>query len=255
MSRLHVFNIDFWRDWRNPVTPAPAPDDRKRRKESQSNWGEYRLDFMIQHTLQSLINQSSPSDVLIFVEPHYREQINTLLARRDPLPSQIRWYSMDLFQTLRDWYPEYDHYYITRVDSDDLFHKDAATEIKAIEPIYRTLIYQDGFVYDVPTKKIARYAHPSPPFYTDIFSREEVAKGETPKRGAHGRGLGGFKERLSSGKFVVLCHDQSMQCTTNFPAMKAIGMRNAHLVDKKVGFPEDDLSDFGCPYCVIDERI
>lgn len=243
MSRLHYFSIDYWRDWRNPETPAPSDDDRPKTLTVQEDWPKYRYGLMVNNTLRSLANQSN---VLIYVEPHYRERVREYEAEC-PLPANAEIITEPVFKHIRERHNDFDHLYLTRIDSDDLFHKGVANEVLAQDPIFRTLIYQVGFLFDVPTKRLDLYAHPSPPFYTDIFSSDEVKTGVMPKRKGHGSGLGGMKELLSPGKFVVLCHNQDMQCTTTFEKLQAIAAKNRHLMPTPPSLPDGQLTDFGAP--------
>lgn len=243
MSRLHFFSIDYWRDWTNPETPAPSQDGRSKTLPVQETWPAYRYEFMVQNTLRSVAPQGK---VLIYVEPHYRDQVREF-EKVHPLPENCEIITGPVFHHIRDNYSDFEHLYLTRIDSDDLFHQSVAQEILACDPIFRTLIYQVGYLYDVPTKQMDYYAHPCPPFYTDIFTKEEVQSGEKPKRKGHGQGLGGMKELLSPGKFVVMCHNADMQCSTNFPKLQNIAKRNAHLMQNKPPFPDGLLKEFGCP--------
>jgi hypothetical protein len=243
MSKLHLFSIDYWRDWRNPETPAPSADDRPKTLTVQEDWPRYRYNFMVDNTLRSICNQSQ---VLIYVEPHYREQV-AQFEKEKPLPKNAKIITGPVFHYVCDNYPEFEYLYLTRLDSDDLFHESPVEEILSQDPIFRTLIYQVGFLYDVPSQRIDYYAHPCPPFYTDIFPKAEVDKGEMPKRKGHGQGLGGMKELLSPGKFVVMCHNQSMQCTTSFEKLQAITKRHAHLLRSKPPLRDGLLSEFGDP--------
>ena len=246
MSKLHFFSIDYWRDWRNPETPAPSADGRSKTLPVQEDWPRYRYDFLVDNTLRSVCSQSR---VLIYVEPHYREQV-AQFEKEKPLPENAEIITGPVFKHVRDNYSGFDHLYLTRLDSDDLFHENAVEEILAHEPIFRTLIYQVGFIYDVPTRRIDYYAHPCPPFYTDIFSKAEVDTGAKPKRKGHGHGLGGMKELLSPGKFVVMCHNQSMQCTTSYEKLQAVTKRHGHLLQNKPPLLDGLLCEFGSPLAV-----
>lgn len=60
--------------------------------------------------------------------------------------------------------------YVTRIDSDDMFHKEAVAEIQRIMPFEGALVYNKGYVYDLKSGKMATWEPKNnPPFYTIIF--------------------------------------------------------------------------------------
>lgn len=251
MTRQHYFAIDYWRDWKNPETPAPSADGRPKTLPIQDDWPRYRYHFMVDNTLRSLCSQSR---VLIYVEPHYRAKVAEF-EKENPLPNGAEIITGPVFHHIRDHSLDFDHLYLTRIDSDDLFHEGVVEEILACDPVFRSLIYQVGFLYDVPTQRLDYYAHSCPPFYTDIFTKAEVKIGVMPKRKGHGQGLGGMKELLNPGKFVVMCHSSEMQCSTNFEKLQAIAQRNGHLMQNKPPFPDGLLSEFGSPLAISQPEL
>lgn len=66
-----------------------------------------------------------------------------------------------------------DFIYLTRIDSDDMFHKDVVQLIQDQEPSVKALTLQNGFVYNKDTNEVAEW-NPltNPPFHTIIFPRE-----------------------------------------------------------------------------------
>lgn len=65
----------------------------------------------------------------------------------------------------------YDWVYMTRIDSDDMFHKDAIEMIQQQTPeMNKALIFDKGFIYNVQTGQLADWNPPTnPPFHTIIF--------------------------------------------------------------------------------------
>ena len=60
--------------------------------------------------------------------------------------------------------------YITRIDSDDMFHHEAVAEIQAIPPFQGALVYDKGYVYNANTNEMAVWEpKTNPPFHTIIF--------------------------------------------------------------------------------------
>lgn len=64
--------------------------------------------------------------------------------------------------------------YLTRIDSDDMFHKDAIKLIQNQSPTSQeALIFNSGYIYNVKTGQLADWNPPTnPPFHTIIFPIE-----------------------------------------------------------------------------------
>lgn len=65
----------------------------------------------------------------------------------------------------------HDWIYLTRLDSDDMFHQDAVALIQSEEPEERRALVMDkGYMYNVVTGQLAEWLPPTnPPFHTIIF--------------------------------------------------------------------------------------
>ncbi|MFZ2151796.1 MAG: hypothetical protein WAV09_01665, partial [Minisyncoccia bacterium] len=61
--------------------------------------------------------------------------------------------------------------YLTRVDSDDLFHQEAFNLIQSCEPGYKkALVFKHGYIYNVVTGQLATWEpETNPPFHTIVF--------------------------------------------------------------------------------------
>ena len=132
-----------------------------------------------------------------------------------------------------------DMMYVTRIDSDDMFHKEAIEEIQAEtrEP-GTALVYTKGYVYNAETREYAEWnPKTNPPFHTIIFNERDffdpwlylkTMKGyrsheDVPKA---------FKVKvLSDGKYCVVVHGKGNHISTvwNHPF-------KGEIVDKPVGF-------------------
>lgn len=66
---------------------------------------------------------------------------------------------------------DYDWVYMTRLDSDDMFHREAVNLIQSQEPgIKRSLCFKEGYIYNVQTGQVAEWNPPTnPPFHTITF--------------------------------------------------------------------------------------
>jgi hypothetical protein len=66
--------------------------------------------------------------------------------------------------------PKVDWIYFTRIDSDDMFHKNAVSEIQSRVPFEGALVFKRGYIYNKKTNKLAQWTpKTTPPFYTIIF--------------------------------------------------------------------------------------
>ena len=65
----------------------------------------------------------------------------------------------------------YDWVYMTRIDSDDMFHKDTIDLIQSQSPTEQeALVFDSGYIYNVNTGQLADWNPPTnPPFHTIIF--------------------------------------------------------------------------------------
>lgn len=75
-------------------------------------------------------------------------------------------------ETLRDVFgTDYDWVYMTRLDSDDMFHREAVNLIQSQEPNWkRSLVFDKGYIYNVQTSQLADWNPPTnPPFHTITF--------------------------------------------------------------------------------------
>lgn len=65
----------------------------------------------------------------------------------------------------------YEWVYMTRIDSDDMFHKDAVDLIQSAEPAYRkALTMGNGYMYNTITGQLGEWLPPTnPPFHTIVF--------------------------------------------------------------------------------------
>ncbi len=71
---------------------------------------------------------------------------------------------------LRPIFARTDFVYLTRIDSDDMFHKDVVKELQAIKPNHKAITIQKGYVYNRITRELSEWSPTTnPPFHTIIF--------------------------------------------------------------------------------------
>lgn len=76
---------------------------------------------------------------------------------------------------LQKYLPKVDWVYLTRIDSDDMFHKNAIELIQSVEPKEkRALTFDKGYVLNKQTGQVADWnPKTNPPFHTIIFPTED----------------------------------------------------------------------------------
>ncbi len=71
---------------------------------------------------------------------------------------------------LRPIFRRTDFVYVTRIDSDDMFHKDAIKLIQKVKPQYKAITIRKGYVYNRITRELSEWnPTTNPPFHTIIF--------------------------------------------------------------------------------------
>jgi hypothetical protein len=60
--------------------------------------------------------------------------------------------------------------FVTRIDSDDMFHEEVVDEIQRVTPFEGALLYKNGYIYNSNTNEIAEWnPKTNPPFHTIVF--------------------------------------------------------------------------------------
>ncbi len=187
-----------------------------------TDWFEHRLKILENFTLKSLENQTNKDFYYVmYLRKCFPESLLPKLDKileRSSLRSFIIHYDVDndLREKITNNLPKVDYIYATRIDSDDLFHKDAVKEIQSYEfSPRRALIYQEGYCYDCVNKKMRHHLMPCPPFHTimypyDIYLDLESAAKYRSSTGGHDTVISAMNSIiLSEGKYIVLFHGQN----------------------------------------------
>lgn len=104
-------------------------------------------------------NNRSFTDVLGGIGEIYINKNNTLKARLN-----------NSLYTLEQYFGDSEWITVTRIDSDDLFHKQAVEIIQEHEPFPGALVCGKGLIYNTETKELAEWNPPTnPPFHTIFF--------------------------------------------------------------------------------------
>ena len=114
--------------------------------------------------------------------------------------------------------------YVTRIDSDDMLHKEAIAEMQRIQPFEGALTYKNGYVYNSNTNEMATW-NPltNPPFHTIIFLGSKFFN---PVE--HYRFYRGYKSHedvpkcfkthpLEEGRYCVVVHNKHISTVYDHP--------------------------------------
>lgn len=185
-------------------------------------WWRYRLEIFKKFTLASLINQTNKDFYLRFsLRKNYPlvEELESVLKESeiryvisyDDIPGDIE----RIVQTI----PEFEnvqYVYDTRIDTDDLFHKEVIDEIQKYDFDWRrALVFQKGFCYNCVENKLQHYEAFSPPNATLMHPKEIYI--DIPKRTEYNAGLcshdqvfGLFNSIImSENKYMILVHSNN----------------------------------------------
>jgi len=154
---LHIIGNEFTRNIQHP-----------------DSWWDYRLNIYEQFCLNSIKNQSNKNFVILmsidWVSEHIQNRIKIILDKSNLKYILRNVKETSISESLKDYSKEYDTIYYTRIDSDDLFHKDVIDIIqKSNYTDRRALIFQKGYCYDCKENRLRHYFMPSPPFSTIIY--------------------------------------------------------------------------------------
>jgi len=128
--------------------------------------------------------------------------------------------------------------YVTRIDSDDLFHKEVVEEIQQHDFSWRrALIYQYGYCFDCVNKRMRYHYVPCPPFSTIIYPTEIYIDKDPSRISKYVNTISGHDQLLrsmnslplSKYKYIVLCH--KMNDSTYYTERKEEHLKT---IDKKL---------------------
>lgn len=157
-------------------------------------WLKDRIEIFKNYTLKSLLNQTNP-EFMVWLSFRQEEKDSQLVADLEVYLTQQRVRYICTFNGLIYFddknveankslkyrlslslaeLPQYESekIYLTRIDSDDMFHKEVVQLIQHFKPA-KALTLSLGLVYNKDTNEVAEW-NPltNPPFYTIIFPRE-----------------------------------------------------------------------------------
>ncbi len=214
--------------------------------DKNKDWLKFRIEFFKKYTINSLINQSehnflhwisfrekTEEEPLInelreylkslnynfvftfgFQYPHPKYQTKEF---RKEIPERLQ-RSLDIVKKL---YQGQKSIYLTFLDSDDLFHRDAIKEIQSYDFKYkRALCFDKGYIYNTNTKVLAQWNPDTcPPFSTILYPVETFfnAKKHLEYRPGYVSHLTVPRLfnviKLSGRKYIVGCHGMNSTTT------------------------------------------
>jgi hypothetical protein len=143
----------------------------------QKDWIENRMKLFIRFSIQSYKCQTNQNFVaLIFFDDTTEDIIQDTLAQYEKLPANVKFVkrSEKLKETMNLVY-DHDCFYETRLDTDDMYHKDHIQDLYNLQPHPHTqaLICQRGYMYDSKLNLLRKCFFRSPPFYSLIYNTKD----------------------------------------------------------------------------------
>ncbi|MBP2240283.1 hypothetical protein J2Z40_000836 [Cytobacillus eiseniae] len=212
MNKRIIINIKF-----NNWDSQEIGDERLSKQ-----WIEDRMEIFVKFTLQSLMQQTSQDFLtLILYEDSTEELIANTLRKYEKLPNNIKFIKKTAYvKEVNQYIDGYQYFYLTRIDSDDMFHQTFIEQLHQYKPKASTvaLINQKGYIYDSVYHRLATWYYFSPPFYTFIYKTNEWLDGKRYSViGGHKSVISYPHEILGEGKFVVVVHSNNIHSKFNSP--------------------------------------
>jgi len=151
------------------------------------DWLDYRLDIFQRYTLKSLINQN---DGIFRVWMTCLEESEDILMpkievakKKNPMMAVVD-FIFNEKATCDRLIGHRDSIYFLKIDSDDMYHKNTIRKTKQIlgpPRFISTVMFCDGYIYDIRTLKMTTFVQWSPPniavkYTPSTFNRESFHK-------------------------------------------------------------------------------
>ncbi|WP_100400356.1 glycosyltransferase family A protein [Bacillus sp. FJAT-44742] len=186
----------------------------KEEKRLTKEWIDYRMEVFQTFTLKSLKNQTN-QDFITFVQYDQRseELVQDALNQYEELPENIKFVKKSAFNTLVNKEVEgHDYFYLVRIDSDDMYHKDHIEYLHQHDPTNSDTVVitnKVGYIYDAPQDRLATIDLPSPPFYTIIYDANEYLEGKRIKLKGHLSVQELPHEEITDRRYLVIIHQSN----------------------------------------------
>lgn len=130
---------------------------------TDSAWLDYRLDIFQRYTLRSLMNQTDNNfRIWMICSPESKE----ILMPKIKSMSKTIDFVFDVEEACSHLEGNREPVYFLKIDSDDLYHESVVEKVRqALGPLdgMPMLMFDDGYIYDISTKKLLTYVRWSPP--------------------------------------------------------------------------------------------
>jgi hypothetical protein len=139
-----------------------------------AEWIARRIDLYLRYSVPSLRRQTV-RDFIVWLDcrPGSERDLEAYLPALHEAGVRV---TFDGGRELLASFPgEVEHFYITRLDSDDLYAPDAIELISRLHGEHRASQFYRGYTYDLASGAIHRVARRSPPFYSLRFARDEAS--------------------------------------------------------------------------------
>lgn len=182
--------------------------------EVDKEWNKDRLRIFTNYTLKSIRIQINQGFIAVLkCRDEMIDFIKDELSNLTDIPDNLmivgtKAYDKEIYKIIKD----YKYLYEVRLDSDDLYHKTFIDRLHSYNPQPDTeaLISQNGYIYDIKTKRLASFFLRSPQSYVFIYKVKDFMNGffYRPKNG-HG-GVIKLKHELISGyNYMNTCHNKN----------------------------------------------
>lgn len=141
-------------------------------------WWEHRIDIYEHFCLASIKNQTNHDFLLMmricdYVPEKFQTRIHSLLTESGLTFMMFNSDKISHQEAITPYVKDFEYIYYTRIDSDDMFHKEVVNEIQSHEYSYRrVLLFQKGYCYECRENRLQHYFMPAPPFSTIMYPTE-----------------------------------------------------------------------------------
>lgn len=133
-------------------------------------WIDYRLDIFQRYTLRSLLNQSDNYiRIWMICSPESKKilmpKIETMRHKNAVMMSKVN-FIFDVDKTCLRMEENKEPIYILKIDSDDLYRRDVVEKARqTLSPLIgiSMLMFDDGYIYNLSTKRLSTYMRWSMP--------------------------------------------------------------------------------------------
>lgn len=168
MRKKIIINSNF-----NVTDPYFKRDEIKTKE-----WIDYRMGIFMKYTLKSFKIQTNQNFIYILkYDENTEDLVKMSINKYESLPSNVRFVPESNFKTsIMENVEDYDYVYITRIDNDDMLHKSFIQQLYDFnhKKDTKVLINQNGYMYNSFKNEILKISYLCPPFYTLIYSVNEL---------------------------------------------------------------------------------